>query len=250
MELLCSCSPYFESLFQSRYDEAITEPLVLPDEDPQVFAQVILWMYRGDYPEALGSKKMEFLVRLWILAGNLEMPSLQNLVMGVCVQRYNKNPMSTMDQDIVNHIYSHTLPESPMRCLAVDVWVGKVNTKTFQEKKGELSRHFLEDLCAELIKRKEDELPTLTHLLFEDRYLVHLSRSLVNLFSPKLDGEIDIKQTATAAQMNSRKLKPLRPRTKDKSGVSAATMSTTVNTEAGICEQHMAKDLNKLKIHK
>lgn len=66
LELLCTCSPYFDGLFHRRFDEAITEPVIhLPDEDPHVFAQVIMWMYRGDSSlEALGGKKTEFLVQL------------------------------------------------------------------------------------------------------------------------------------------------------------------------------------------
>ncbi|KAJ5123782.1 hypothetical protein N7448_009879 [Penicillium atrosanguineum] len=49
LELLCACSPYFESLFQQRFKQALSdEVLCFPDDDPPVFAQLILWMYRGN----------------------------------------------------------------------------------------------------------------------------------------------------------------------------------------------------------
>lgn len=253
VELLCTCSPYFESLFHNRFDGAIAEPLVhLPDDDPQVFAQVILWMYRGDSSvEALGSKKIDFLSRLWILAGKLEMADLQNLVMATCQEKSDQNPKACLGQDTVNYIYSHTVPKSPLRYLAVDIWVRSAATKTFGKSKGEFSRDFLEDLCAEMIKRQAG-LPTPERFVSEDRHFIRLSPLAAHEddFQPPQE-ETEIKQIATETQLNSRKIAPLRPRIKYMSGKSASTSATTASTGARVYEQQdMAEDLNKLNIHR
>ncbi|KAJ5798384.1 uncharacterized protein N7503_007680 [Penicillium pulvis] len=206
LELLCTCSSYFDNKFSSRCDEAITEPFIFfPDDDPQVFAQIILWMYRGDNSvEELKSKELDFLIRLWILAGKLEMKDLQKLVMAICEKKSGH-----MGQDTVNYIYSHTLPESQMRRLAVDIGVRSATTKDFEKEKGKFSRPFLEDLCAELIKKRVDaDLPIPLRNFPEDRHSTRLSPSTdleEQIFRP--EGEVDTKKPATVAQMNSRRVK-------------------------------------------
>lgn len=250
LELLCTCSPYFDSLFHKRFDEAIAEPFIyFPDDDPQVFAQVVLWMYRGGNSlEALGCKKMDFLVRLWILAGKLEMADLQNSVMAICKQKADQKPTAILGQDTVNYIYSHALPQSPMRRLAVDIWVRSSTAKGFEEKKGAFSRPFLEDLCAELIRQRETtRLPTNRTPFSEDRHLTRVSPLTDRqgeILPPREEAEI--RHTATVAQMKSRKIKIPCSRTKDKSGISA---SASVSTEAEVHElQDMAENSTKLNI--
>lgn len=254
LELLCTCSSYFDNKFSSRCDEAVAEPfLCFPDDDPQVFAQVILWMYRGDSSvEELQSKELDFLVRFWILAGKLEMKDLQKLVMGICEKRSEH-----MSQDTVKYIYSHTLPESQMRRLAVDIGVRSTTPDDFEKEKGEFSRPFLEDLCAELIKERVNAESPIPLRFSSDCHSTRLSPSTdrkgqelpleEDIFETKPPEKSEIKRPATVAQMNSRKVKPVYSRGRIKSRMPA---SFSASGEAEVQEQQdKAKDSYKFNFH-
>jgi len=45
IELLCDCSPYFNDIFEARYTEPLTEPVLLPDVDPECFSDFLCWAY-------------------------------------------------------------------------------------------------------------------------------------------------------------------------------------------------------------
>jgi hypothetical protein len=254
LELLCACSPYFENLFQHRFDQALTEPVIcFPGDDPQVFAQVILWMYRGnDALELLECKKLDFLVRLWILASKLGMADLQNPVMLACKTKTDQKPTGILGQDTINYIYSHTLPQSPMRYLAVDIWVRRSTTEGFEKRQEELSRPFLEDLCVGLIKEREDlELPKSLPVVLEDRYFIRpspLTDRNGEALPPRGRGTVELRCAATEAQMKSRKIKIPCSRTKDKAVTST---SASASSETGVDGQlDMTETSNKSDIGK
>ncbi|KAJ5381707.1 uncharacterized protein N7496_004135 [Penicillium cataractarum] len=249
LELLCTYSPYFDDLFFKRFEEAIAEPCIFfPDDDPQVFAQIILQMYRGESSlEALGCKKMEFLVWLWIMAVKLEMADLENLVMAICKQKADQKPTAILARDTVNHIYSHTLPQSPMRGLAVDIWARSATTKSFEEKKGGVSQPFLEDLCTELITQRESMgLPTNWTSFPEDRHLT-LASPLTDKDGHALPPQeaAEVRHTATEGQMKSRKTKTPHSRRTAKSRISASAAPIPGEFQ----EQHnMDEDFTQLNI--
>lgn len=250
LELLCACSPYFESLFQQRFEQALSdEVLCFPDDDPPVFAQLILWMYRGnDSLEALKGKKMDFLVRLWILASKLEMAEFQNSVIMVCTAKTDDSPTGLMSHETVRYIYSHTLPQSPLRCLAVDIWMRKSTSERFDRWQEELPRPFLEALCRGFIKERENlKFPMTLSVLPEARYFTHLSPMTDRdgeVLPPR--GSMEFSCAASDVQMKSRKIKIPCSRTQTKSVSSA---SIPVGNEAGIEEKsHTAEVSEKANI--
>lgn len=247
LELLCACSPYFEALFEHRFDQPLAEPVTsLPEDDPQVFAQIVLWMYRGnDSLESLECKKLDFMVRLWMLAGRLEMADFQNHVMLICKAKTNSSPTRIMSYETVNYIYAHTLPQSPMRRLAVDIWVRRVATDRFENKKEELPRLFLEDLCHGFIRERESmDLP---RTLSEDLYITRPSSPTDKrgIALPPRES-IELRCAASEAQTESRKIKIPCSRTK---GNSVVLDSAPASPEAGIdTKADLAEDLKEVNI--
>lgn len=76
VELLCGCSPYFDTVLKDRTERPIAEdPICFPDDDPDVFAELLGWMYSGDISADLPSRAGSlFLLQLWVLAGKLKIP--------------------------------------------------------------------------------------------------------------------------------------------------------------------------------
>lgn len=169
--------------------------------------------------------------------------------MAICKQKADQKPTAVLGQDKVNYIYSHTLPQSPMRRLAVDIWARSATTKTFEKKKGGLPRPFLEELCAELITQKETTGLTTNQPLFPDPEDRYRSR-----YWPVTDREgevlpprepVELRHTASRAQLESRKFKiPCLPTKKSSRLLASASGSTREVHEP----QDMCEDLTKLNI--
>lgn len=117
LELLCDCSPYFDTLYKNRTVDKNTtkDPISFPDDDPAVFAERVSWMYRGELSPDLPS--IIFLIQLWVLAGELRIQDLQDLTLSHCKQKIP--PGAVFGNETVNYVYNNTLPGSPLRHL---VW--------------------------------------------------------------------------------------------------------------------------------
>ncbi|PYH83232.1 hypothetical protein BO82DRAFT_400626 [Aspergillus uvarum CBS 121591] len=89
VELLCSCSPYFNSLLSNRTEKHIpSDPIYSSNDDPDVFAELLGWVYSGDTSIDLPSRnRISFLLRLWILAAKYQIVELQNHVIERTLQR-------------------------------------------------------------------------------------------------------------------------------------------------------------------
>ncbi|KAL5341992.1 hypothetical protein BJX70DRAFT_357511 [Aspergillus crustosus] len=155
LELLCDSSPYFNTLYKDRTDSAISDvPITLPDADPDVFAEAISWMYRGQLSADLATRDcgMNFCFELWVLAEKFEMPSLQNQAVGIYKMRVDNSPLTSLPStQTIEYVYSHTKPASPPRHLLVDVWLRRGTLPKFSDRKTGIPRAFLEDLCERLL---------------------------------------------------------------------------------------------------
>ncbi|KAI9926054.1 hypothetical protein ASPWEDRAFT_25875 [Aspergillus wentii DTO 134E9] len=212
LELLRDCSPYFEDLFKHRGAEDITEqPVSFPDDDPDLFAQAISWMYRGSLAAEsdYGVTKL-FLLRLWVLAGKLQMAGLQNKVMSVFKIKLDRAPHIIMGTASIDYVYAHTLPDSPLRRLAVDEWARNVKRELFLFRKEKFPRAFVEDLCCALIAKTENTERTQDEQIgFEQRYFVHPTPSTDkdgDALPPSARESSELVTRATSAQMESRRV--------------------------------------------
>ena len=155
LELLCDCSPYFDTLYNNRTVDKNTtkKPISFPDDDPAVFAELVSWMYRGELSPNLPS--IFFLFQLWVLAAELRIQDLQDLTFSHCKQKVT--PGAVFGNETVNYVYNNTLPGSPLRHLVVDIWAQNGTRERFSCHREKLPRAFLEDFCAAMIER--DGLP-------------------------------------------------------------------------------------------
>ncbi|KAL2832497.1 hypothetical protein BDW59DRAFT_157318 [Aspergillus cavernicola] len=228
LELLCNCSPYFNAVFKDRAESNITEdPVSLPDDDPDVFAEVVSWMYRGTLSPDLESRGLVlFLLQLWMLAGNFQMPALQSAALSVCEKKIEKNKDAVVSLATISYVYARTAPGALPRQLVIDTWTRSATTAKYAKYKDHFPRDFLEELCGKLIAKIE---PTRLPGLVEDR--PPSGEQFAQRFEPKerarevpssrLPEDLNFANLATPEQMQNRKFKSPSPRFHRSSPVSA-----------------------------
>jgi hypothetical protein len=247
LELLCDCSPYFDRLFKDRTVKSLTEnPIRFPDDNPDVFSELISWMYLGKFSNDLSYHTGLFFCQLWVLAGKLEMLELQNSVILLLMKGINEKADSVVDIDMLNYIYTNTLLGSPLRLLVVDTWAQRAQ---FLKDREILPRTFLEDLCCALIERRKSmEINENKILRSKQQYFVHPSLNDKHLVP--LRGEImDVPQRASSTQMQNRRLKSPSSRIHRSSPSPSINIMTPVSTVAdGDAKGDISESISQLQI--
>lgn len=216
LELLCACSPYFDHLLSKRTKQSFDDQAIhFPDMEPDLFAEIVLWMYRSKHSlGGLQRKKMNFLLKLWLLAKNLEIPELQDSLMPLLKGRAEEDTREILCNDAVGLIYTQTLPNSPLRHLVVDIYINGSKAERKAMNVQDSPRQFLEEVCWTLPDEGKEwiglPLPSLDQT---NRYYVsHLLAQTV--YAGLREDTAEIRQPATPAQMRSRKIKNLPTRQK------------------------------------
>jgi len=121
MALLCNAAPYFKAAFMENFVEATNGILELPDEKPQMFKYLQLWIYSGNIlasHESVESVSWHVLFDLWIFGDARGIPDLQNAVIDVLINK--QSIQNQLPNPNLNEIYEKTPVEAPMRRLLVD----------------------------------------------------------------------------------------------------------------------------------
>ncbi|KAI9372247.1 hypothetical protein BJX61DRAFT_542870 [Aspergillus egyptiacus] len=156
IELLCDRSPYFNEILSDRYENPRTMELVLEDVDPDIFAELLRWMYCGQISPVEStprSSRISHLYLIWILAERFRVRELQRLAMAQCKEFLQRNPDEVVTCGAVMVAYAYTGPGSPLRRHAVKVWVERAVASHFEQAERSFLWPFLEDVDAALRKR-------------------------------------------------------------------------------------------------
>lgn len=177
---------------------------------------------------------MKFLLKMWLLAKNLEMPELQDSLMPLLKGRAEEDTGEILCSDVVDLIYAQTLPSSPLRHLVVDIYINGSKAQRKAINVQDSPRQFLEDVCSALPDEAKERIG-LPLPLFDQTYRYYVNHLPAQTEFVSLRDAAEIRQPATTAQMSSRKIKPLPTRHK---GMHAAQRSfnkgNEVETTAGL----------------
>lgn len=214
--LLRTSSPFFDRLFNNHsLQEIQSNHVPLPDEDPDLFGDMISWIYRGTLSQyMLAQDTSFFLFRLWVLAAKFEMPALQNYVMSHFLVVLNTHPGGVYDTAQIDFVYASTHHDSPLRRLAVDMWARNGRQAGSPELLQSLPHSFLGDLCAALLGQNEIRLESdeISFEDFEKRYYVPVptdeDQSKKRIMEEKKTEQTPspAPQRATQAQMERRRI--------------------------------------------
>ncbi|KIW10938.1 hypothetical protein PV08_10237 [Exophiala spinifera] len=74
-------SPFFQKCLGAGMQEAQTDCVILPEDNPKAFGHFIDWIYRRGAPKIVDEQDIKDLLRTWVMADKFCMPRLQNKIM-------------------------------------------------------------------------------------------------------------------------------------------------------------------------
>ncbi|KAE9982474.1 hypothetical protein EG328_010864 [Venturia inaequalis] len=122
-------SPFFESAMAHDWKEAREKVVRLPDDEPDTFRAYFLWAYNHrlfcqplvEPPDKAEVKRMDLLIRCYILGDKLMDDDFQDAIVDVLVQFCEQ--ANTWPITMTRFIFENTPVTSPLRAFIVDVIV-------------------------------------------------------------------------------------------------------------------------------
>ena len=122
-ELLCFYSPFFKSMMNGNWEEAKSDIINLPADEPEVYEVFQNWLYGVDLNlELAQSKDVSLLLKLWIFGDKIQVPSFQNAAMDG-LRLATIEPPRIIRRSEVATAFAHSGEGSPLRKFIVDIYV-------------------------------------------------------------------------------------------------------------------------------
>jgi len=119
-DLLCFYSDYFRAAFNGSFKEAADRKLELPNVEISLFDKFQVWLYTRDLQEPTGpGGGFHFLVDMWILGDQHQIPLLQNQVMDEIFAKLAQSNSFTVN--VVPKAYAKTVAGSPLRKAVIEI---------------------------------------------------------------------------------------------------------------------------------
>ncbi|KAI4851213.1 hypothetical protein E4T44_02270 [Aureobasidium sp. EXF-8845] len=119
-ELLCFYSDYFRAAFNGSFKEATERKIELPDVEISLFDAFQFWLYTRDLQGPTRVlEQFQFLINMWILGDQYQIPLVQNQVMDrIFVKREESLSFSIT---LVPEVYAKTVAGSPLRKAIIEI---------------------------------------------------------------------------------------------------------------------------------
>ncbi|KAL1800542.1 hypothetical protein ACET3X_000884 [Alternaria dauci] len=172
---LTSRSEFFRRAMNGNWKEAETRTINLPDDNAQVFAHYINYVYTGQLPTtsktSLELKELteeefddhvqdqyEIIFDVFVLSEKLQDITTKNAMMkaALATTRLTRNGTEwrTPSRHTVNAIYNGTPTGSPARRFVTDSWTAVSLSFIFSQSR-KLNQEFIKDLCESLEKTRK-----------------------------------------------------------------------------------------------
>lgn len=160
-DFACHYSPVFKAAFNSDFVEGQTQEYRLQEVKGTIIRVLINWFYTQKLDtEAFALKETTdqgcpmtdfiMLTQLWILAGKLLIPTLQNTTIRQFLRLRNEE--GTVPVSCFHAVYEGTSPGSALRRLCVDMCIKRLHRSTYIDKPESFPKDMLIDLVTVLAK--------------------------------------------------------------------------------------------------
>jgi hypothetical protein len=163
-EFACHYSPVLKAAFNSNFIEGQTQTYRLEDTSVDALRLLLYWFYtqivdtsevdpfplpQSDFEKNEdGRTKLvqlcSHLVELWVLAGSLIIPALQNMAMKEIVR--GNGPSTGIATHCINYVYEKTTSGSPLRLFFVDLCACWLSEKAYLASPSRFPQEMLLDL--------------------------------------------------------------------------------------------------------
>jgi hypothetical protein len=132
--VICFYSPFFRSAFNGCFSEGASQSMIFPTFPLEAFGTFVDWIYSQKIADADGTAvpNIHELVYLYIVAGQLLVPKLQNSIIDLIVEVVSET--NALPAAVFHHLYQETTESSPLRRIFVDLYVqymGKIEVEAF-----------------------------------------------------------------------------------------------------------------------
>lgn len=161
--------PFFRAAFDNLFAEADENSMELPEDDPQVFALIVSWLYTKTVdlwyykhsndlltdaqwmvPELVLAKPMSLGCALYILADKLQAINLCNLVIEAMHQVWTATPRIKIEFLAIKYVWEHSTEHSNLRKFLADIRSITVSRNSFE------GYCLPKDLLVEIIRRSRE----------------------------------------------------------------------------------------------
>ncbi|TVY41602.1 hypothetical protein LOCC1_G007766 [Lachnellula occidentalis] len=177
-EFACHYSPVLKAAFESEFIEGQTQTYTLDDTTEGAFRMLVQWLYTQKVTSELrddssskpcdgindpkqreiAARDTEDLVTLWVLAGKLIMPTLQNEAMDVMMWYYTE--FSFIRNSTFAAVYAQTAPDSLLRKAFVELCTHRLETEMIVKRQDSFPKEMLLDMfVAAVAKGNEPDRP-------------------------------------------------------------------------------------------
>lgn len=147
---MCFHSPVLNAALNGSFLEGATQTYTLDDVSEEVFGLLSEWVYTQKLEGDFGGKIVAVanLIRLWILAGKLLIPKLQNLVINLIHDAEVKYTQISTSQ--FKYLWEHTSSDSALRRYFVSQCVRRPLSESFRTSYEQYPVEMLAEICVQL----------------------------------------------------------------------------------------------------
>ncbi|PLB48318.1 hypothetical protein P170DRAFT_448051 [Aspergillus steynii IBT 23096] len=131
-QLIRASSVFFDKVMAGEWTESRQRTVQLPDDDPEIFALYVHWLYCGtlpvfcDEPDPAKNDEYMGLIKAYVLGDKLLDAEFHNAVIDAIVEESRSEAQDKHlwfpGEKVIEYAYENTTERAPIRRLLVDMW--------------------------------------------------------------------------------------------------------------------------------